>query len=382
MNRLRINYRVSYFVVNELLELMVIWRGSYLDIFELLRKTSDLRGTDLHLTVNLPPMIRIDSVLHPLGDQLLSREDTEAMAYQILPKAQESVFKSKLNADFSFGVPGLGRFRANVFMQRGSVALAIRRLPFDVPSSEELGLPKIVSDLAKKKRGMVIVTGPTGSGKSTTLASMIKTINDTFRYHIITLEDPIEYTFRHNLSIVNQREVGNDVLSFAEGLRSALREDPDVVMLGEMRDLVSISAALTLAETGHLVLTTLHTKSAAESVDRIVDVFPPNQQQQVRTQLSSVLEGIISQRLLPKKGGGLILAYEVLIATPAVRSLIREAKTHQIPSSIQTGASFGMVTMENRLFELLQRDLIDEDQAMETANYPDVLKRLIDAQKK
>ena len=353
-----------------------------MDIFELLRKTSDLKGTDLHLTVNLPPMIRIDSVLHPLGDQILTPEDTAAMASQILPKTQETIFKSQLNADFSFGVPGLGRFRANVYLQRGSVALAIRRLPFDVPSSEELGLPKIVTDLAKKKRGMVIVTGPTGSGKSTTLASMIKTKNDSFRYHIITLEDPIEYTFRHNLSIVNQREVGNDVLSFAEGLRAALREDPDVVMLGEMRDLNSISAALTLAETGHLVLTTLHTKSAAESVDRIVDVFPPNQQQQVRTQLSSVLEGIVSQRLLPKKGGGLILAYEVLIATPAVRSLIREGKTHQIPSSIQTGSSFGMVTMENRLFELLQKGFIDEDQAMETANYPDVLKRLIDAQKK
>lgn len=353
-----------------------------MDIFELLRKTSDLKGTDLHLTVNLPPMIRIDSVLHPLGDQVLTTEDTAAMASQILPKTQETIFKSQLNADFSFGVPGLGRFRANVYLQRGSVALAIRRLPFDVPSSEELGLPRIVTDLAKKKRGMVIVTGPTGSGKSTTLASMIKTINDSFRYHIITLEDHIEYTFRHNLSIVNQREVGNDVLSFAEGLRAALREDPDVVMLGEMRDLASISAALTLAETGHLVLTTLHTKSAAESVDRIVDVFPPNQQQQVRTQLSSVLEGIVSQRLLPKKGGGLILAYEVLIATPAVRSLIREGKTHQIPSSIQTGSSFGMVTMENRLFELLQKGFIDEDQAMETANYPDVLKRLIDAQKK
>jgi twitching motility protein PilT len=210
---------------------------------------------------------------------------------------------------------------------------------------------------------------------------MIQFINERYRYHIITLEDPIEYTFRHKLSMVNQREVGNDVVSFAEGLRSALREDPDVVMLGEMRDITSMAAAMTLAETGHLVLTTLHTKSAAESVDRIVDVFPADQQQQVRTQLASVLEGIVSQRILPKNHGGLILAYEILIATPAVRSLIREGKTHQIPSSIQTGASFGMITMENRLMELIEDDAITVDEAMEIANYPDVLKRLIDARR-
>jgi twitching motility protein PilT len=320
-------------------------------------------------------------MLRPLGGEVLTPEDTATLARQIIPQTQSSTFKAQMNVDFSFGVTGLGRFRANVFLQRGSIALSIRRLPFDVPSFAELGLPSITAELANKKNGLIILTGPTGSGKSTTLASMIQYMNDRYRYHIITLEDPIEYTFHHNLSIVNQREVGNDVLSFAEGLRSALREDPDVVMLGEMRDLTSISAALTLAETGHLVLTTLHTKSAAETVDRIVDVFPYDQQQQVRSQFASVLEGIVSQRLLPRNGGGLVLAYEVLIATPAVRSLIREGKTHQIPSSIQTGASFGMITMENRLMELVKNGFVDVDEALEVANYPDVLKRLIDGQK-
>lgn len=353
-----------------------------MEITELLYKLVEMRATDLHLTVNRPPMVRVDSLLRPMGDHVLSPDDTRALAYQIMSDHHKEIFETNLSVDFSFGIYGLGRFRSNVYLQRGSVAVAIRRLPVEAPDFSELGLPSVIETLAKKRRGLIIVTGPTGSGKSTTLASVIKYINDHYPYHIITLEDPIEYVFKHNVAIVNQREVGSDVLSFHDGLRYALREDPDVVMVGEMRDLESISATLTLAETGHLVLTTLHTKSAAESVDRIIDVFPPNQQQQVRTQLSTVLEGIISQRLLPRKGGGLILAYEVMVATPAVRSLIREGKTHQIPASIQTGGAYGMITMENRLFDLYKNDMITLDIALETANYPDVLQRLIDGYRK
>ncbi len=279
------------------------------DIVDLLKEMHDLKASDLHITVGKPPVYRVNGELISYGEEKLSPEDTRNIVYQIMNEVQIQKFESQGELDFSFGIPGLGRYRVNAYRQRATVAAALRRIPFEVPHIDDLGLPEVVKDLIHKRQGLILVTGPTGSGKSTTLASMIQQINITYPYHILTIEDPIEYVFRHGKSMVNQREVGADTLSFANALRAALREDPDVVMVGEMRDLETIQTVLTLAETGHLVFATVHTNSAAQTIDRIVDVFPPHQQPQVRIQLSSVLIAVISQRLLKRSDGrGRVLA--------------------------------------------------------------------------
>ncbi len=335
------------------------------DIVDLLKEMHDLKASDLHITVGKPPVYRVNGELISYGEEKLSPEDTRNIVYQIMNEVQIQKFESQGELDFSFGIPGLGRYRVNAYRQRATVAAALRRIPFEVPHIDDLGLPEVVKDLIHKRQGLILVTGPTGSGKSTTLASLIQQINITYPYHILTIEDPIEYVFRHGKSMVNQREVGADTLSFANALRAALREDPDVVMVGEMRDLETIQTVLTLAETGHLVFATVHTNSAAQTIDRIVDVFPPHQQPQVRIQLSSVLIAVISQRLLKRSDGrGRVLAAEIMIANSAIRALIREGKTHQILSHIQMGASEGMQPMDKALAMLVKRGLVDYDEAL------------------
>lgn len=321
-----------------------------------------MRASDLHLTVGLPPMVRVNGDLARLpGLAALMPADTEALAGQLLTPRQLEVFGQSGNIDFSRGLAGAGRFRINVYRQRSSVALAIRLIPVGVPGLAELGVPAVVMDMARKPHGLILVTGPTGSGKSSTQAAMIGQLNRERALHIITLEDPIEYLHQHGTCMINQREVGDDTASFATGLRSALREDPDVILVGEMRDLETTQIAISAAETGHLVLATLHTPSAPQTVDRIIDIFPPHQQAQVRVQLASSLQGVIAQRLLPRPDGrGRVAAFEILVATPAVRNLIREGKTHQLPSTIQTGGRAGMVTLEGSLKNLLKQGLIDQ----------------------
>src|SRR3989441_1887093 len=306
---------------------------------ELLRKLSDMGGSDLHITTGTPPQVRVDGHLHPLeGYKTLTSADTKQLAYSVLTDAQKHRFEENLELDFSFGVKGLSRFRANIFNQRGAVGAVFRAIPYEIKSFEELGLPTVVKDLCNKPRGLVLVTGPTGSGKSTTLAAIIDKINKERHEHILTIEDPIEFLHNHKSCIVNQREVNADTRGFAQALRTALRQDPDVVLVGEMRDLETIESALRIAETGHLTFATLHTNSAAQTINRIVDVFPAHQQSQVRAQLSLVLEGIMCQALLPKASGtGRCLAMEIMCPNPAIRNLIREDKIHPIYSSMQTG---------------------------------------------
>ncbi|MCL6450771.1 MAG: type IV pilus twitching motility protein PilT [Acetobacteraceae bacterium] len=330
-------------------------------IDELLRQAVELGASDLHLTVESPPVIRINGELCPLGTQALAPEDTQRMAEELLEPRLRGRFEELGEVDFSYSLHGVGRFRVNAYRQRGTVALALRVIPSRIPGFEELGLPPVLAALARKNAGLVLVTGPTGSGKSTTLAAMIDLINNERKCHVITLEDPIEYLHRHRRSVIVQREIGVDSASFASALRAALRQDPDVILVGEMRDLETISIALTAAETGHLVLATLHTPDASQTVDRVVDVFPPYQQEQVRVQLAGTLQGIVAQQLLARHDRpGRVAAFEVLIATPAVRNLIREGKTHQLPSAIQTGAKYGMIAMDASLRDLLQRGLISE----------------------
>lgn len=325
-------------------------------------------ASDIHFTVGLPPIFRINKELVYVGSETLTPEDIAEMMYSIMTDKQKEIFKEKLEFDFSYGLKGLARFRVNIFMQRGSVAAAFRRIPFDVPILDSLGVPQIAHSIVVQERGFVLVTGPTGHGKSTTLASMIDEINSKFSKHIVTIEDPIEYLFRHKKSVVVQRELGTDTLSFPSALRAVLREDPDVILVGEMRDLDTISTALTAAETGHLVFATLHTNSASQSIDRIVDVFPPYQQEQVKMQLSSVLLAILSQQLIQNKDkNGLVLATEVLLATPAVRNLIREGKTHMIPSIIQTSSTIGMQTMEQSLKDLILKGVITYEDGLRYA---------------
>lgn len=333
-----------------------------MDVLELLTKTIESKASDLHITAGSPPIIRVNGKLIAIGDVKLMPDDTKSIVHQMMTPEQIIQFKDKGELDFSFSNPGLGRFRVNVYKQRGTCSMALRVLALQIPTIEELGLPPVMKELAQKKRGLILVTGPTGSGKSTTLASMIDYMNQNRTEHILTLEDPIEYLHKHSKSIVNQREIGNDSFSFANALRAALRQDPDVILVGEMRDLETISIAVTAAETGHLVLSTLHTIGAAKTIDRIIDVFPPHQQQQIKVQLSSVLEGVISQQLLPKAdGSGRIAAFEVMITNPAIRNLIREGKTHQMQTSIQTGGKSGMQTMDASLINLFQRRLISRD---------------------
>ncbi len=339
-----------------------------LTLDELLEFATEQGASDIHLTVGLPPVLRIHKELVFLEEDKLTPEDTAEMMFSIMSDHQREVFKKKLEYDFSYGLPGVARFRVNAFFQRGSIAAAFRRIPFEIPPLDSLGVPEVAHDIINHERGFVLVTGPTGHGKSTTLAAMIDEINANKSAHILTIEDPIEYLFTHKRSVIAQRELGGDTLSFPNALRSALREDPDVILVGEMRDYETIATALTAAETGHLVFATLHTNSAAQSVDRIVDVFPPHQQEQVKTQLSSVLLAIFSQQLIPRADkNGLALATEVLIATPAVRNLIREGKSFMIPSIIQTNSNLGMQTMEASLKSLVNKGLITYEQGLQYA---------------
>jgi len=337
----------------------------------LLQATVAAGASDLHITVGRPPTARRDGVLIPFeGVDVLAPEDAERMVMSLLDHIQAQELEDVRQVDFSFGLDGLGRFRANAFKQRGSYALALRVVPFRVRSLEELGAPAAANDLLGRPFGLVLVVGPTGSGKSTTLAAMIDRINETRPLHILTIEDPVEYLHDHKLAMVNQREVGTDVNSFTDGLRSALREDPDVILLGEMRDLDSIAITLTLAETGHLVFATLHTNDAAQALDRIVDVFPADRRDQIQIQLAGSLQGVISQRLLPAEGGGRVAAYEVLMANDAVRNLLREGKTRQLRNTMISGQQQGMQTIEMDLARLVASGIISFDTAAEASQYP------------
>ncbi len=344
-------------------------------LYDLLKTMIEKGASDLHITTGSPPRLRIDGKLVPLNEPQLTPTDTKALCYSILTDAQKHKFEENNELDLSFGLKGLSRFRANIFMQRGAVAGAFRTIPFHIMTFQELGLPEIVNELVKKPRGLILVTGPTGCGKSTTLAAMIDRINAERQEHIITVEDPIEYLHGHKKCVVNQREVNADTASFKAALRYILRQDPNVVLIGEMRDIETIEAALTVSETGHLTLATLHTNSAIQSINRIIDVFPPNQQEQVRVQLSFVLEAIMAQQLIPKKTGqGRVLAIEILVPNPAIRNLIREDKVHQIYSMMQTGqARYGMQTMNQSLFDLYSKGLISYEDALGRSPIPDEL---------
>lgn len=344
-------------------------------IYDLLKIMIEKNASDLHVTTASPPRLRIDGKLIPLDHPALSPVETKALCYSILTDAQKQKFEEHNELDLSFGVKGLSRFRGNIFMQRGAVAAAFRTIPFEIRTFKDLGLPEVVNELVKKPRGLILCTGPTGSGKSTTLAAMIDRINSERYEHIITVEDPIEYLHGHKKCLINQREVNADTVSFKAALRYVLRQDPDIVLIGEMRDLETIEAALTVSETGHLSLATLHTNSAVQTINRIIDVFPPHQQEQIRVQLSFVLEGVLSQQLIAKKSGkGRVLAIEVLVPNPAIRNLIREDKIHQIYSTMQTGQSkFGMQTMNQSLIELYSKGHISYEDAIGRSAVPEEL---------
>ncbi len=344
----------------------------------LLEEVIKKKASDLHLQVGLPPMLRVDGALVAVtGADALTEETVEALIFAILDEDQKQLLLKDKEFDFSFAFGDLGRFRVNAFHERGNLAAALRLIPNEMLSVEQLGLPPIVNKFAEYPRGLVLVTGPTGSGKSTTLAAMIHKINHERAVHIITIEDPIEFTHKSVKSVIVQREVHYDTYSFSAALRSSLREDPDVVLIGEMRDLETIAAAITIAETGHLVFATLHTNSAAQSIDRMIDVFPPHQQPQIRTQLSNILMAICSQRLIPTIGGGRIAAAEILVATPAVRNIIREGKSHQLEAVIQTGAEFGMQSMDKTLVSLIHNGTITYDEARNYAVDLDEIDRLM-----
>jgi twitching motility protein PilT len=349
------------------------------NLHQLLKAMIEKGASDLHITTSSPPQLRIDGKLHPLKMPPLSPPETKQLCYSILTDAQKHRFEEDNELDLSFGVRGLSRFRSNIFNQRGAVAGAFRAIPYKIKTFEELGLPRVVNDLSKKPRGLILVTGPTGSGKSTTLASMIDRINSERNEHIVTVEDPIEYLHPHKGCLVNQREVGADTASFGAALKYILRQDPDVVLIGEMRDLETIEAALTVAETGHLAFATLHTNSCVQTINRIVDVFPPYQQAQVRAQLSFVLEGVMCQSLLPRANGpGRAMALEIMVPNPAIRNLIREDKIHQIYSSMQVGQEkFGMQTMNQSLASLFQRRMISMEDAVGRSNDVEELRQLL-----
>ena len=347
---------------------------------DLLRRMVDQGGSDLHITAGTPPRVRIHGELDPCEDlPVLTAGDTKQLAYSVLSDGQKHRFEEDLELDFSFGIKGLARFRANLFNQRGAVGAVFRVIPWETKSFEELGLPPVVRSLCDKPRGLILVTGPTGSGKSTTLATMIDLINQTRHEHIITIEDPIEFVHEHKKCLVNQREVGGDTSSFGKALRAALREDPDVVLIGEMRDLETVESALRIAETGHLTFGTLHTNSAASTINRIIDVFPAHQQSQIRTQLAMVLEGVMCQSLLPRADGkGRVMAMEILIPNPAVRNLIREDKVHQIYSTMQSGQEkYGMQTFNQSLLWLYQQRLITLELARQRSHNVEELDGMI-----
>jgi len=352
-----------------------------ISLSELLRSLSELHGSDLHVTTGSPPQVRVHGHLRPLeGYRNLTSADTKQLAYSVLTDAQKHRFEENLELDFSFGVKGLSRFRANLFNQRGAVGAVFRAIPYEIKAFEDLGLPGVVRELCNRPRGLILVTGPTGSGKSTTLAAMIDKINRERHEHILTIEDPIEFLHNHKNCLINQREVNSDTRGFAEALRTALRQDPDVVLVGEMRDLETIESALRIAETGHLTLATLHTNSAISTINRIIDVFPADQQSQIRAQLSLVLEGILCQSLLPKaEGGGRVMALEVMIPNSAIRNLIREDKVHQIYSMMQTGQDkYGMQTFNQALATAYHKRQITLDCALQRSSNTDELKELIE----
>ncbi|MBA2504320.1 MAG: type IV pilus twitching motility protein PilT [Thermoleophilaceae bacterium] len=350
-----------------------------MDFADVLIKTIDLNASDLHLTAGSPPMVRERGRLHALeGYEPLTSQETRETVYSILTNDQRKKLETHWQIDFSYSIPGKARFRVNCYFQRAAISAAFRLIPQDIPDLQSLELPPILEEFTKKPRGFVLVTGPTGSGKSTTLAAMIDRINRERHEHILTIEDPIEFLHQHRNCIVNQRELGADAETFALALKAALRQDPDVILVGEMRDLDTISTALTAAETGHLVFATLHTQDTAQTVDRIVDVFPPEQQHQVRVQLSVALQGIVTQQLLPTSDGqGRIVATEVLVPTPAIRNLIREGKTHQIYSALQTGGSHGMQTMDAALVDLVRKNKITREFAEQRSSSPEELRRLM-----
>ncbi|MFZ3132159.1 MAG: type IV pilus twitching motility protein PilT [Desulfosporosinus sp.] len=347
-----------------------------LSLDELMKLAGEKKASDIHLTAEKPPVLRIDGSLITLQTEKLIQSDLETFAHSLMNEQQTRRFAEFGELDLSYSIPGVGRYRVNAFRQRGSIGVVIRLIPFVIPSPETLGLPPASIELAKLHKGLVLVTGPTGSGKSTTLASLVDFINRTRACHIVTIEDPIEYLHRHKLSLVNQREVGNDTASFSNALRAVLRQDPDVILVGEMRDLETIATAVTAAETGHLVFSTLHTNDATQSVDRMIDVFPTHQQQQIRVQLAAVLQGILSQQLFPRADHqGRVAAIEVMLVTPAVRSLIREGKTHQLSTVIQTNAKLGMQTMDKAIMDLVQKGLVAYDVAQEKLQNPDSFRR-------
>ena len=345
---------------------------------ELLKMTVDMQGSDLHLTTNTPPQVRVHGKLQRLELPDLSPTDTKALAYSVMTDAQKKRFEESLELDFSFGIRGIARFRSNVFNQRGAVGAVYRLIPEQIKTFKELGLPAVLANLAERTRGLVLLTVPTGSGKSTSLAAMIDKINGERNEHILTIEDPIEYIHQHKGCLVNQREVHSDTNGFSEALRAALREDPDIVLIGELRDLETTEAALRIAETGHLTFGTLHTNSAAQTINRVVDMFPAHQQSQIRTQLSLVLEGIVCQALLPKQGGGRVVALEILVPTPAIRNLIREDKIHQIYSSMQAGQEkLGTQTFNQSLATLYLSRQVTLDAAMAASSLKDELHDMI-----
>jgi twitching motility protein PilT len=348
-------------------------------LHQLLKTMTEMGGTDLHITTNTAPQIRVDGKLRPLDHPPLTAVDTKQLAYSVLTDAQKHRFEESLELDFSFGIKGLARFRANVFMQRGAVAAAYRTIPYEIRSFKELGLPPVVASICEKPRGLVLVTGPTGSGKSTTLAAMLDKINNERHEHMITIEDPIEYLHQHKKCVVNQRELHADTHSFANALRAALREDPDVVLIGEMRDLETIESALRIAETGHLTFATLHTNSASQTINRIIDVFPAHQQPQVRAQLSLVLEGILCQSLLARASGtGRVLSLEIMIPNAAIRNLIREDKVHQIYATMQSGQErTGMQTFNQCLASLYFSKQITLQTAVGVSSNPEELQDMI-----
>jgi twitching motility protein PilT len=347
---------------------------------DLLKATLELGGSDLHLSIGSPPQVRVDGHLRRLDLPVLTPDVTKSLCYSVLTDAQKKKFEETWELDLAFGLRGVGRFRCNVFNQKGAVGAVYRLIPEKIRPLEELGLPPVLAELADRPRGLVLVTGPTGSGKSTTLAAMIDRINQAKPAHILTIEDPIEYLHQHKRALVNQRELFSDTQSFTLALRAALREDPDVVLVGEMRDLETMEAALKLAETGHLTMATLHTNSAAQTITRIVDAFPAHQQAQIRTQLSLVLEGIVCQALLPKSSGsGRVAALEILTATPAIRNLIRDDKIHQIYGTMQAGQEkFGMQTMNQSLARLVERRLVSRDEAFKTTSNRDELVMILE----
>jgi twitching motility protein PilT len=345
----------------------------------LLEEMIEKEASDLHITTGERPKLRVDGdITDSSVAEVLTPKDTLQLAYSVLTENQKKRFETEDELDFSFGIQNLARFRGNCFKQRGCVSMVIRMIPFNVRTFNELGLPPVIAKLAERPRGLILVTGPTGSGKSTTLAAIIDKINKERKGHIITVEDPIEFIHRHQSCIVNQREIGTDTKSFASALKYALREDPDVILVGEMRDLETIAAALTIAETGHLALATLHTNSAAESINRIIDVFPSNQQSQVRAQLAFVLEGVVTQTLLPKlRGRGRVMACEIMVATPAIRALIRDDKIHQIYSAMQAGKKHGMQTMNDALFQLYTNHEVNQEECERVSSEPKEFLRMI-----